>query len=155
MRILLAAGAAVALLASAGCDRTAAASTAAHAPSAPALPASMPTAPAGRWAYLQQVDGVFAYQDERCRTSDDTVQEIAMIGTPPARGCTRSYKKAGDGWAMHMVCGASPSGITVDTVITGDFATGYALEAIRSSGPGVRDFPSQTITLQAERVGDC
>jgi len=154
MKILFAAGIAIALVSVSGCDRSAAASTVVPNLTPPA-PAGMPIAAAGRWRYLQQVDAAPADMVERCRTTADTIQEITMAGTPPARGCTRAYAKKGEGWNMRMVCGADAAAITVDAFVSGDIETGYELQAIRTSGPGAHDFPSQTLTVHAERLGDC
>jgi hypothetical protein len=87
--------------------------------------------------------------------SEDTLAEIAMLNTPPALGCARSFIEKGEGREMHMVCGGGSKAITVDTTVTGDFVKGYDVEAVRVSAPGVDVFTSQKITLHAERLGDC
>jgi hypothetical protein len=155
MKIILASGAAVALACLAGCEEPAAASTPAINAMTASLPANMPVAPAGRWSYVHEIDGAKAYSEERCRMSEDTLAEIAMINTPPATGCSRSIADQGGQWTMHMACGGGEKSITVDTVVTGDFANGYNVEATRVSAPGVDVFTSQKMTLKAERLGDC
>jgi hypothetical protein len=155
MKALLAAGvAAIALASLTGCDEPAAASTSVNAMTA-SLPANMPVAPAGLWAYAQEIDGAPAYSEQRCRMSEDSLAEIAMLNTPPASGCMRSIAKKGEGWAMHMSCGGGEKAITVDTAVTGDFAKSYTVDATRVSAPGVDVFTSQKMTLKAQRLGDC
>ena len=107
------------------------------------------------WSYVHQIDGVPAYSEKRCRMSEDTLAEIAMLNTPPALGCARSFIEKGDAWEMHMACGGGDKAITVDTTVTGDFTKGYDVDAVRMSAPGVDVFTSQKITLHAERLGDC
>lgn len=155
MKIILAAGAAAALACLAGCDGAADASTPAINAMTASLPANMPVAPAGRWTYVHEIDGAPAYSEERCRMSEDTLAEIAMLNTPPATGCSRSIAEKGGKWTMHMACGGGDKSITVDTVVTGDFATRYDVKAVRISAPGVDFFTSQKITLKAERLGEC
>ena len=156
MKAILAAGAVAAALAClAGCDDTAEAAVAPVNAMTASLPANMPVAPSGRWSYVHAINGLQVYSEERCRVSEDTLAEIAMINTPPAIGCARSFIEKGETWEMHMACGGGDKAITVDTTITGDFATGYNVEATRVSAPGVDVFTSQKMTLKAERLGDC
>ncbi|HEV7691020.1 MAG TPA: DUF3617 family protein [Hyphomonadaceae bacterium] len=155
MKAFLAAGVAAAALAClAGCDGPADASTPVN-PMMASLPVNMPVAPAGLWSYMHEINGAPAYSEERCRMSEDTLAEIAMINTPPALGCARSFIEKGEGWEMHMACGGGEKSIAVDTVVTGDFAKGYDVDATRVSGPGVDVFTSQKMTLHAKRLGDC
>lgn len=157
MKAVLYAGiAAAALTALAGCDGPADAATSSSVnPMTASMPADMPVAPAGMWAYVQEIDGAPAYSEQRCRMSEDTLAEIAMINTPPAQGCSRSFAKKDGAWTMHMSCGGGDRAIAVDTTVTGDFAKGYSAEAVRVSAPGVDVFTSQKMTLKAERLGDC
>jgi uncharacterized protein DUF3617 len=155
MKALFAACAGVALFSLSGCEEPAAASTPVVNAMNASLPGNMPVAPAGRWAYVYEIDGVAAAREDRCRMSEDTVAEIAMLNTPPALGCSRSISDKGGAWTMHMACGGGEKAITVDTVVTGDFAKGYNVEATRVSAPGVDVFTSQKMTLKAERLGDC
>ncbi len=150
-----AAGAAIALASLAGCDGPAAASPAPANPMIASLPENMPVAPPGLWSYVHAIDGAPVYSEQRCRMSPDTLAEIAMLNTPPAQGCSRSFIEKGEGWEMHMACGAGEKSITVDTTVSGDFAKGYDVEAVRVSAPGVDVFTSQKMTLKAERLGDC
>jgi hypothetical protein len=154
MKALFAAGIAAALACLAGCDGPADASTPVN-PMMASLPANMPVAPAGLWSYKYEINGAPFHSEDRCRMSADTVAEIAMLNTPPALGCTRSIADKGDKWTMRMTCSGGEKSIVVETAVTGDFATGYDVEAVRVSGAGVDAYPSQTITLHAKRLGDC
>jgi hypothetical protein len=156
MKAFLAAGAAAAALSClAGCDGPADASTPKVNAMTASLPANMPVAPAGLWAYVREIDGAAAFSEERCRMSEDTLAEIAMINTPPALGCARSFIEKGDAWEMHMACGGGDKAIAIETTVTGDFVKGYEVESVRASAPGVDVFTSQKMTLKAKRLGDC
>jgi hypothetical protein len=155
MKALLAAGAvAAALSCLAGCDGPADASTPVN-PMMASLPANMPSAPRGLWSYKYEINGAPFHSEERCRMSADTVAEIVMINTPPALGCTRAIADKDGTWTMRMACSGGEKSIAVDTAVTGDFSARYDVKAVRVSGAGVDAYPSQTITLHAERLGDC
>ena len=155
MKAALFAGVAVAVLPLlAGCEGPAVASTPVN-PMMASLPADMPVAPAGLWSYVHEIDGAPFHSEERCRMSEDTLAEIAMLNTPPALGCARSFADKDGKWTMHMSCSSGVKSIVVDTAVTGDFTTGYDVEAVRVSGAAVDAYPSQTIRLSARRLGNC
>ena len=143
-----------------GATTTPAADTAASA--APAAAPAIEGPSAGKWSITMTAMGAAPPPSEVCYTKQVSLEEAEKMQQQSGITCSeQSYRKDGDAWIGHSVCtmAAGPAGpmkVTTDSRITGDFSSKYTMEITsRMDPPPMPSMAEQTMTMTAERVGDC
>ena len=149
MKLLLAACAVAALAPLSACNRSAEAGAAAP------QEIDLPAVPAGKWHWRQQIDGRDGgFPGEKCE-SERTLWDVMEVGVAGLKSCRRSIVKQGAGYAAQYQCTSGKSAITINATVSGDFKSHFRMESVQKFDPALSGTTRQTISIQAERRGDC
>ncbi len=144
-------------------DTASATDAAPAAPATPAVSTAMPEGPsAGKWRMTMTAMGQSLPPTEQCYQKQVSLEEAEKMQQQAGVSCSeQSYKKEGDTWVGHSVCTmemgpGGPIKVSTNTRVTGDFASKYTMEMNSKMDPApMPSMAEQTMTLTAERIGDC
>ncbi len=116
----------------------------------------------GRWEQqLTLDDGSYAIPVSQMCVDAKTEPRLTLVGAQMDRAqCTayRIEKKVGGGWSFYSVCSLGARGhVTTSGSVTGDFKTGYEVDAsgVTSDAPDPKMNSTHRLTIKAKWLGPC
>ena len=165
MRIILAVGVAAAVLA--GCQRSEEANDSADAADAPAAattaaPPALTGPKPGLWRMTTRMEGMPAGMEmpaiETCvqATTFEDLQR-GQNNQAGAECSQQSFRREGDAWVGKATCEyGTGMKSEISTRVSGDVNSRYRMDvATKNTGGPANSMPDATMTITAERLGDC
>ncbi len=122
-------------------------------PPAPAPAPDLPGPAAGRWSFIESIDGVTTPREGHCLVYQPTLRQAYDLHRPPVAGCApAAFRQEGSSILGSTTCGDDRTEI----IITGNLASAYTMtEVITASNPTPPASGTTTIITIATRTGEC